>query len=166
MFAAGIAVLLTAFTIFDRALPNLDQPSLKVERIKDWLHHPLAMFALGLGLTAMTLSVSISLTLLIPLSLKGYVRRDNIIPYVMGANISTWVDTLVAALLLENSRSFTIVFTEMIVGASISLFVLLVLYKPYSRLILATARRVTHSQRGFAVFLGAILIVPLVLFLI
>jgi hypothetical protein len=166
MFAAGIAVLLTAFTIFDRALPNLDQPSLKVERIKNWLHHPLAMFGLGLGLTAMTLSVSISLTLLIPLSLKGYVRRDNIIPYVMGANISTWVDTLVAALLLENSRAFTIVFTEMVVGASISLFVLLVLYKPYSRLILATARRVTHSQRGFAVFLGAILIVPLVLFLI
>jgi len=166
MFAAGIGVLLTAFTIFDRALPNLDQPSLKVERIKNWLHHPLAMFALGLAVTAMTLSVSISLTLLIPLSLKGYVRRDNIIPYVMGANISTWVDTLVAALLLENSRAFTIVFTEMVVGASISLLVLLVLYKPYSRLILATARQVTHNQRGFAVFLGAILLIPLVLFLI
>jgi hypothetical protein len=166
MFVAGIAVLLTAFTIFDRALPNLEQPSLKVERIKDWLHHPLAMFALGLVITAMTLSVSISLTLLIPLSLKGYVRRDNIIPYVMGANISTWVDTLVAALLLENSRAFTIVFTEMVVGGAISLFVLIALYKPYSRLILTTARQVTHNQRGFAVFLGAILLVPLVLFLI
>jgi hypothetical protein len=166
MFAGGIAVLLTAFTIFDRALPNLDQPSLRVERIKEWLHHPLAMFALGLAITAMTLSVSISLTLLIPLSLKGYVRRDNIIPYVMGANISTWVDTLVAALLLENPRAFTIVFTEMAVGATISLGVLLFLYRPYSRLILATARRVTHSQRGFAVFLGAILLVPAILFLV
>jgi hypothetical protein len=166
MFIAGIATLLFAFTIFDRALPNLEQPSLRVERIKDWLHHPLAMFGLGLAITAMTLSVSISLTLLIPLSLKGYVRRDNIIPYVMGANISTWVDTLVAALLLENPRAFTIVFTEMAVGATISLGVLLFLYKPYSRLILATARRVTHSQRGFALFLGAIMVVPAVLFLI
>jgi hypothetical protein len=166
MFVAGIATLLTAFTIFDRALPNLEQPSLRVERIKDRLHHPLAMFALGLAITAMTLSVSISLTLLIPLSLKGYVRRDNIIPYVMGANISTWVDTLVAALLLENPRAFTIVFTEMAVGATISLAVLLFLYKPYSRVILATARRVTQSQRGFALFLGAILLVPAVLFLV
>jgi hypothetical protein len=166
MFIGGIAVLLTAFTIFDRALPNLEQPSLRVEGIKDRLHHPLAMFLLGLVITAMTLSVSISLTLLIPLSLKGYVRRDNIIPYVMGANISTWVDTLVAALLLENSRAFTIVFTEMAVGATISLFVLVALYKPYSRLILSTARRVTHTQRGFALFLGAILIIPGVLFLI
>lgn len=166
MFAVGMGTLLTAFTVFDRALPNLEQPSLRVERIKEWLHHPLAMFALGLGITAMTLSVSISLTLLIPLSLKGYVRRDNIIPYVMGANISTWVDTLVAALLLDAPRAFTIVFTEMVVGASVSLIVLIFFYKPYSRAVLAVARRVTYSQRGFAAFLGAIFLVPLVLFLV
>jgi hypothetical protein len=166
IFGLGIAVLLTAFTIFDRALPNLEQPSLRVERIKEWLHHPLAMFALGLGITAMTLSVSISLTLLIPLSLKGYVKRDNIIPYVMGANISTWVDTLVAALLLENPRAFTIVFTEMIVGACCSLGVLVLVYKPYSRAVLSVARQVTHTRRGFAVFLGAILLIPLALFLV
>jgi hypothetical protein len=166
IFGIGIAILLTAFTIFDRALPNLEQPSLKVERIKEWLHHPLAMFALGLAITAMTLSVSISLTLLIPLSLKGYVKRDNIIPYVMGANISTWVDTLVAALLLENSRAFTIVFTEMAVGGCFSLAVLIFLYKPYSRAILHIARQVTHTRRGFAIFLGAIFLVPAVLFLV
>ncbi len=164
VFALGIGVLLTAFTVFDRALPNLDQPSLRVERIRDWLHHPLAMFALGLGMTALTLSVSISLTLLIPLSLKGYVRRDGIIPYVMGANISTWVDTLVAALLLDSPRAFTIVFTEMVIGASVSLAVLLFLYRPYSRAILALAHQVTHSRRSFALFLGAIFLVPLALF--
>lgn len=166
IFAGGIGILLGAFAVFDRALPNLEQPSLKVERVKEWLQHPLAMFALGLAITAMTLSVSISLTLLIPLSLKGYVRRDNIIPYVMGANITTWVDTMVAALLLESPRAFTIVFIQMVVGAAVSLGVLLLLYKPYSRFILATARRVTHSRRGFALFLGAILLVPLVLFLV
>ncbi len=164
LFALGIGTLLTAFTVFDRALPNLEQPSLRVERIRDWLHQPLAMFALGLGITAMTLSVSISLTLLIPLSLKGYVRRNGIIPYVMGANISTWVDTLVAALLLDSPRAFTIVFTEMAIGAAVSLMVLLFFYRPYSRAILGLAHRITGSRRGFALFLGAILLVPLVLF--
>lgn len=166
IFVPGIAILLGAFAVFDRALPNLEQPSTKVERVKDWLHHPLPMFALGLLITAMTLSVSISLTLLIPLSLKGYVRRDNIIPYVMGANISTWVDTMVAALLLDSPHAFTIVFTQMVTGAAISLFILIFLYKPYSRTILEIARRVTHTRRGFALFLGAIFIVPLVLFLV
>jgi len=166
MFVLGIGLLLGAFTVFDRALPNLEQPSLRVERIKDWIHNPLAMFVLGLLITAMTLSVSLSLTLLIPLSLKGYVRREGIIPYVMGANISTWVDTLVAALLLNSPRAFTIVFTEMVIGGTISLIVLVFFYRPYSRLILATAHRVTHSRRGFALFLGTIFVVPLVLFFV
>ena len=167
MFILGAGLLLGAFTVFDRALPNLESVSgRRVERIRDWIHHPLAMFALGLLVTAMTLSVSLSLTLLIPLSLKGYVRREGIIPYVMGANISTWVDTLVAALLLDSPRAFTIVFTEMVIGATISLIVLVFFYRPYSRLILATAHRVTHSRKGFALFLGAIFVVPLVLFFV
>lgn len=166
VFVLGVGMLLTAFTVFDRALPNLEQPSQRIENVKEWLHHPLAMFGLGLTITAMTLSVSISLTLLIPLSLKGYIRRDAIIPYVMGANIATWVDTLVAALLLDTPRAFTIVFTEMVGGCAISLFVLIFLYKPYSTLILHLANNITHSRRGFAVFMGVIFVVPLVLFLI
>ncbi len=166
LFAGGIGVLLGAFTIFDRALPNLEQPSLRVDRIREWLHHPLPMFAVGLAVTAVTLSVSISLTLLIPLSLKGYVRRENIIPYVMGANISTWVDTLLAAVLLQAPRASTVVLTQMAVGALVSLTVLLLFYRPYSEAILSVARRVTHSKRGFALFLGAIFLVPLILFLV
>jgi Na+/phosphate symporter len=166
LFVLGVGMLLSAFAVFDRALPNLEQPSKRIEKIRESLHHPLAMFVLGLTVTAITLSVSISLTLLIPLSLKGYIRRNAIIPYVMGANISTWVDTLIAALLLDTPRAFTIVFTEMVVGASISLFVLIFLYKPYSNAIISVANYITHNQRGFALFMGAILIVPLVLFLI
>jgi hypothetical protein len=167
LFALGIGILLTAFTVFDRALPNLESGTTgRLDRAKEWLHRPLPMFALGLGVTAITMSVSISLTLLIPLSLKGYVRRNAIIPYVMGANISTWVDTLVAALLLDTPRAFTIVFTEMAVGCTLSLFVLIFLYKPYSTLIINLANTITHNQRAFAAFMAAIFIVPLVLFLV
>jgi hypothetical protein len=164
VFAGGIGLLLASFAIFDRALPNLEQPSLRVERLSRLLHHPLVMFALGLLITTMTLSVSISVTLLIPLSLKGYVRRDGIIPYVMGANISTWVDTMFAALLLDSPRAFTIVFTQMATGAVVSLLVLLFLYRPYSRIILQIAHKVTQQRRQFALFLGTIFVVPLVLF--
>jgi hypothetical protein len=166
MFGVGIAVLMAAFTVFDRALPNLETSGLKVDRVQEWLHKPMTMFSFGLAVTAITMSVSLSVTLLIPLSLKGYVRRDNIIPYVMGANISTWVDTLVASLLLNSPRAFTIVFTEMVVGSCVSVIVLLFFYKPYSRMILAGAHKITRNQRSFAMFLGAILLVPLVLFLV
>ncbi len=59
------------------------------------------MFAFGTLVTLVTLSVSLSVTILVPLALKGYVRRDKVIPYVMGANIATWIDTLFAALAAE-----------------------------------------------------------------
>jgi len=165
MFVLGVGLLLTSFWVFDRVLPNLEQPSLRFERISNLLHHPLSMFGLGLLITALTLSVSISLTLLVPLSLKGYVRRESIIPYVMGANVSTWVDTLLAALLLNSPRASTIVITQMALGALISLTVLLLFYRPYSRLILGLAHAATRSRRGFALFLGAIFVVPLALLL-
>ena len=81
----------------------------------------------------------------------------------MGANIATWIDTLFASLLLDTPRAFTIVFTQMVVGAGVSLLVLLFAYGPYSRAVLALARRATASRRGFAVFLATILVVPGVL---
>ena len=164
LFTVGVGLLFASFQIFDRALPNLEQPSLRVERISRLLRRPLAMFALGLVITMITLSVSISVTLLIPLSLKRYIRRGDVIPYVMGASISTWLDTMLAAILLDSPRAFTIVFTQMAVGLAVSLAVLLFAYRPYSRVILALARRASRSRAGFALFLGAILLVPLVLF--
>ncbi len=168
LFGLGIGVLLLAFTVFDRALPNLESggTTSRLERAREWFHRPLPMLGLGMAVTAITLSVSISLTLLIPLSLKGYIRRNAIIPYVMGANINTWVDTMVAALLLDSPRAFTIVFTQMVVGGLISLAVLLFLYKPYSAAIINVANHITHSRRAFGAFMAAIFIVPLLLFLV
>ncbi len=166
MFAIGIGVLLLSFSIFDRVLPNLEQPGPRFERASAFLHQRYAMFIFGLIVTGMTLSVSLSLTILVPLTLKGYVKRDNIIPYVMGANIATWIDTLFAALLLDQPRAFTIVFVEMVTGASVSLTVLVLLYEPYKRLILRTAHLATRDRRGFAVFLGALFVVPAVLLLV
>lgn len=164
IFALGVICLLGAFTVFDRALPNLEQPSLRLERIRETLHRPWPMFFLGIGITALTLSVSISVTLLVPLSLKGWIRRENIIPYIMGANISTWVDTLLAAMLLNSDRAFTIVLVQMTVGAALSLLTLLLIYPVYSRTIAGVAHRLTLSQREFALFLGAIFVAPCILF--
>ena len=163
LFAIGIGVLLVSFTIFDRVLPNLDVPGPRFERASAFLHRRFPMFAFGALVTLMTLSVSLSLTILVPLTLKGYVKRNAIIPYVMGANVATWIDTLFAALLLDEPRAFTIVFVQMVTGATISLLVLFVFYEPYKRAILALAHAATRDRRGFAVFLGALFLVPAVL---
>jgi Na+/phosphate symporter len=166
MFGIGVGVLLLSFSIFDRVLPNLDQPGERFERASEFLHQRYMMFLFGILVTLMTLSVSLSLTILVPLTLKGYVKRNNIIPYVMGANIATWIDTLFAALLLDTPRAFTIVFVEMVTGATVSLFVLVFLYEPYKRMILHLSHLAVRDRRGFAIFLGSVLIVPAVLLVI
>jgi solute carrier family 34 (sodium-dependent phosphate cotransporter) len=161
LFVGGVLCLVTAFTVFDRGLPSLERPGPRIEALSRLLQQRYAMFAFGTLMTMVTLSVSLSVTILVPLALKGYVRRDRVIPYVMGANIATWVDTLFAALLLDSPRAFTVVLTEMLVGGSVSLFVLIFAYGPYTRLILAVAHRVSSTRRNLAIFLGCLILAPL-----
>lgn len=161
MFCAGLGLLTGSFALFDRALPQLEAGTPGFEKFLRRMDSRWVMFGIGGAVTAMTLSVSISLTLLLPLSLKGYLRREQAIPYVMGANITTFIDTLAGALVLGGASAFTVVLTEMAAVAVVSSVILGLFYAPYSRGILAVAGRVTHSRRNLAVFLAAIVAVPL-----
>jgi sodium-dependent phosphate cotransporter len=160
LFFAGVLTLVAAFAVFDRGLPTLERPGPRIELLSRLLQQRFAMFGFGTLMTLVTLSVSLSVTILVPLALKGYVQRDRVIPYVMGANIATWIDTLLAALLLDSPRAFTVVLTEMLVGGAVSLFVLFVVYKPYTRLILGIAHTVSSSRRSLVVFLVVLLLLP------
>lgn len=166
VFAAGVGLLLGSFSIFDRALPQLDGEAEGITKLFGFLNRPPLMFLMGCLVTMTTMSVSISLTVLVPLSLKGYLKREHVIPYVMGANITTFIDTLVGAVLLGGHSAFTVVLTEMVSVAVISIFVLVTLYKPYAAMILSTASWTTAKPKHLLVFLGAIVAVPLVLLLL
>lgn len=166
LFAIGVVVLFGSFQVFDRALPNLEAGEGRWERLVNLFHRRWTMFGLGLAVTSVTMSVSISLTLLVPLSLKGYIRRQNIIPYVMGANITTFVDTLFASLLVNSPQAFTIVLVEMLAVSFVSVVVLVFLYRPYQGMIAGLAHWAVGSRLRLAAFLLAILAVPAVLFLV
>jgi hypothetical protein len=166
MFVAGILVLVGGFALFDRALPSLERPGPRFEALSQTLQKPFAMFGFGILVTMITLSVSLSVTILVPLALKGYVHRDRVVPYIMGANIATWVDTLLAALLLDSPGAFTIVLTQMITGGAVSLTVLLLLYGPYTRFVLSVAHRVSSSRRHLATFIAVLFLIPLALLVV
>jgi hypothetical protein len=166
MFVAGVLVLVGGFALFDRALPSLERPGPRFEALSQTLQKPFAMFGFGILVTMITLSVSLSVTILVPLALKGYVHRDRVVPYIMGANIATWVDTLLAALLLDSPGAFTIVLTQMIAGGAVSLTVLLLLYGPYTRFVLSVAHRVSSSRRHLATFIAVLFLIPLALLVV
>ncbi|HSJ55093.1 MAG TPA: hypothetical protein VLC52_15230, partial [Anaerolineae bacterium] len=137
LMLVGLAVLWTAFYLFDRALPSLDLESSRFALVSRLVYRPVVMFLLGAALTLVTLSVSLSLSLLVPLSARGYVRSENAIPYVMGANITTFIDTLLATVLLGSGEAFTVVLTSMLSISAVSLVILLLFFRHYERGVLA-----------------------------
>lgn len=162
LFVVGGPLLIVAFQLFDRVLPVLEGGALQHGRASRMLHHPLSMFALGLCITAVTLSVSLSLTLLVPLAIKGYVRRDRVIPYVLGANISTWLDTLVAALLVARAGAAEVVLTALVAG-SLAALVLLVTYPWYARLVRGLTELAMRGPGSLLAFVVLVIGVPALL---
>ncbi len=166
LFVVGVGVVMLGFRCIDRALPQIHLEKTDLSLIPRLVYRPEIMFLIGLAVTALTMSVSVSVGILVPLSARGYVRRENIIPYILGANISTLVDTLVAAALLGDPRGVTVVLAQMMSIALVSLPIVLLFYRAYERLVSRALRWVTHSRRNLAIFLGTSLIVPLLLVLL
>lgn len=161
LLIVGAATLLSAFKLLDRALPDMGPEQSAFRRIGSLVYRPMAMFLLGAAVTSLTLSVSVSLSILVPLSARGLVRRENTVPYIMGANITTFIDTLVAALITGGPAAFTIVLVEMTSVAILSLLVLIFAYRPFERAILRLQEHIIHNNVTLGIFLGIMLMVPL-----
>ena len=163
LFLAGFAIIMASFSLFDRCLPQMSLKESHVGRMSRLVYQPWVMFLLGAGITLISMSVSVSLSILVPLSQRGFVRRENVIPYIMGANITTFVDTLLAAVLLNNPPAFTVVLAEMLSITIVSFVILAFFYKLYQEKMLDIVNGITENTRILAIFMVTILIVPLIL---
>ena len=159
----GLGIILLSFRLLDSVLPQLDGERHGSSRVA-WMKRPWPMFALGCVVATLTLSVSVALTLLVPLASRGYITRRESIPYIMGANITTLADTLVAAMILGNPVAVHIVLAEAIAVSIVSLFYLAVLYKPLTNSIMALDEWVVSSNRRLWLFVAILFLLP-VLFL-
>lgn len=161
LFLAGLATILVSFNLLDRVLPHVDSDS-TASRRRSWLKHPWTMFLLGCLVATLTLSVSVALTVLVPLAVKGYVKRDEALPYIMGANITTLADTLVVAMLQPGPDAARIVLAEAIGVTIVSLVVLVFFYKPVKRNVLALGDWLVVSNRRLGGFVTALFVIPVV----
>ncbi|MBA3533403.1 MAG: hypothetical protein H0T73_15900, partial [Ardenticatenales bacterium] len=163
LFLVGLGIIMVSFNLFDHCLPEMTLKEKGIGTISQFVYKPWVMFLLGCGITLISMSVSISLSILVPLSQRGMVRRENIIPYIMGANISTFIDTLLAAVLLGNEAAFTIVLAEMVSLSIVSAVILIVNYGAYERALLRFVDWTMSDNRNLTVFMVSIFVVPIVL---
>jgi Na+/phosphate symporter len=161
VFGLGLAVLLFSFKLIDAVMPELNEETLGARRVQ-WLRRKWPMFGLGCLVALVTMSVSVALTVLVPLVAKRYVKREDIIPYIMGANITTLGDTFLASLALNSDAAVRIVLAG-IIGTTIISVILLAFFYPRLRSgIWAFQRRVVRSRVRLAVFVGALFLTPLI----
>lgn len=163
LFLVGLGITMLSFSLFDKCLPQMTLKESQIGRMSRLVYRPWVMFILGAMITLISMSVSISLSILIPLSQRGFVRRENVIPYIMGANITTFIDTLLAAVLLNNPPVFTVVLAGMISITIVSVLILAIIYHHYHRAMLNVVAWMTASNRHLALFMITIFVVPLIL---
>jgi solute carrier family 34 (sodium-dependent phosphate cotransporter) len=160
LFGVGIVTILLSFNLIDKILPQIDSDS-TVSKKRAWLTHPWMMFFLGCIVATLTLSVSVALTVLVPLAVKGYVKRDEALPYIMGANITTLADTLVVAMLQKTPVAAQIVLAEAIGVSIVSIAILAFFYAPTKRTVLGLDDWLISDNRRLAGFVGALFLVPI-----
>ncbi len=166
LFVLGIALIIISFNLFDRCLPEMAIKDSQVGQISRLVYRPWVMFALGAVVTLLCMSVSISLGILVPLSQRGFIRQENVIPYIMGANITTFIDTLLAAVLLNNPEAFVVVLVEILSMTVISILILMVAYRPYEHAMLGFVHWTTASNKNLTIFMISIFALPIFLLLL
>ena len=159
LFLIGLLVILVSFKVLDHVLPQVNSDTTAAKRAS-WMRRPWTMFALGCIVATLTLSVSVALTVLIPLAVKGYVRRDEALPYIMGANITTLADTLVVAMLQRDPAAAQIVLAEAIGVTIVSLAILAFWYQPVKRSVIRLDDYLVGSTRRMAIFVGILVVLP------
>jgi hypothetical protein len=165
LFIIGLGIIMLSFNLFDRCLPQMTVKESQVGRVSRLVYRTWVMFVLGAAITLISMSVSVSLSILVPLSNRGFIRRENVIPYIMGANITTFIDTLLASVLLSNPAAFTVVLVQMVSVTLVSSVILITFYRRYERAMLDFVAWVTTTNLHLALFMITIFIVPIVLIL-
>ncbi|MEA2516850.1 MAG: hypothetical protein QOG16_688, partial [Actinomycetota bacterium] len=145
VFLGGLGVLLLSFKLIDAVMPSLDETTIGEKRLA-WLRGKWSMFGLGSIVALITMSVSVALTVLVPLVAKKYVKREDIMPYIMGANITTLGDTMLAAFALHSPAAVRIVLAEVIATSILSVLLLAFFYPQIRRGVWKFQRAIVRSK--------------------
>jgi Na+/phosphate symporter len=107
---------------------------------------PLRAFMAGFVFTILVPSTSVMVSLLVPLAGSGVIRADYyILPYILGANIGTVFDVMIAALATGDSTSLGVWLVHLTINLTGAL-IFMPLLNPFSKLVNLIAERMAASS--------------------
>lgn len=126
---------------------------------------PLRAFLAGFLFTLLVPSTTVMVSLLVPLAGSGVILADYyILPYILGANIGTVFDVMIAALATGDPISLGVWLVHLSINV-IGALIFIPLLKPFSRLVRWTAEKTAASPR-LTLFIAIIIhVVPIIVIL-
>ncbi|HUV53748.1 MAG TPA: Na/Pi symporter [Candidatus Krumholzibacteriaceae bacterium] len=121
---------------------------------------PLRAFVAGFIFTVLVPSTTVMVSLLVPLASSGVIRADYyILPYILGANIGTVFDVMIAALATGNPISLGVWLVHLTINV-VGALIFIPLLKPFSRLVRRVAAYVSSSPRSTLIIAALFHIIP------
>lgn len=160
----ALGLLFGSLWLFDRVLARVETETVRTYVFQHFGRRWMA-FGVGLLITGVTTSVAFSLGVVVPLYNREFVRRREIVPYILGANVGTLFDTLVAAFVLETTPGVAVVLLVMGL-ATLFTIAALVTYELYAAFVDAAQDRLLEDRRFFVGFVVLLVAVPAALLLV
>lgn len=158
-FVVALALVVVSLRLFDRVFDRVDDEWLRAV-VFSRFENPWLSFATGVVVTAATTSVAFSLGVVVPLYNRDYIERSEVVPYVLGANVGTFADTLLVAFVLQSPTAVATVVLLVGLGTVFTLVALL-RYETYYEAVAAVHDRVLANRITMTVAITCLVLVPL-----
>lgn len=165
LFLLSIAVLLVSLKIFDRSFKGIGEDKFRSKYLRFQMSSKWVSFGIGALITLLSTSVALSVGIIVPMYNKGYFKRKEIIPYLMGANLTTMISNIMAAAVIGSEVAMK---AALILTATIFLvtFVVLFFYQKIYALIQKIFNSLMLEDRYLIAFTASLLLMPVILLLI
>nr|WP_282594390.1 sodium:phosphate symporter [Halorientalis brevis] len=160
-FLLAVAILFGSLQLFDRVLGRIETSVIRTHLFRHFERTWLS-FAIGLLITTVTTSVAFSLGVIVPLYNRDYVTREELMPYVLGANIGTLFDALLVAVILANPVGVATVLLLLVTATGVTLLAL-ARYEWYAWAIESIDNVLLEDRRAFVAFVVSLVLGPLAL---
>jgi solute carrier family 34 (sodium-dependent phosphate cotransporter) len=143
----GAAMLILSLGGVERYMTELFNTPRSWNMIRSTFAKPIKAFFAGLLFTLLIPSTTVMISLLIPLASSGVLTVDYyILPYILGSNIGTCFSVMVAAMATGDPVAMGVWLVQLsinLIGATIFLIVM----KPFSQFVSATATKMAASPK-------------------
>ncbi|QGA80519.1 hypothetical protein [Candidatus Nanohalobium constans] len=102
LFPISIGVLLLSLKAFDQSFKGIGEDKFRSKYLRFQMSSKWISFGIGAVITLLSTSVALSVGIIVPMYNNGYFKRKEIIPYLMGANLTTMISNIMAAAVISS----------------------------------------------------------------